>query len=743
MLLALLLTVSAFAVDERIAEVVVRGNRNIDAAAIMAVVKSKPGEEVSHDKVDQDIVQIFKLGFFEDVKAESTRNEKGVVLTYHVVERPIVRDIRITGNKQITSEKIRNSLELKTNKIFSAKQLTISESKVKKLYTDDGYYLATVTAKAEKLGKNEVRISFSINEGNKVLIKDIEFEGNKAISSRKLRKAIQTKEKWFLSWLTGAGTYKEDVLKNDVNIIADLYYNKGYINVKVSEPQIKLMDDKSGLTVTIAITEGEQFKVGEVDFRGDLLHGKEELAKKIKLKKGEIFSRAVLRDDVFALTDLYTDKGYAFANVNPLSKINAENRTVDISFDFEKGDKVYIDKINISGNTKTRDKVIRREFKLAEGDLYSSGALKRTKQNLQNLGFFDEINIATAKGSQDNRLSLNTDVKEKSTGKFSIGGGYSSADGIIGQASIQQDNFMGLGLKAILSGSLGGESSTYTLGLTDPYFLDTKWTLGGDIYRTEREYNDFTRRVTGGDIKAGYPLTDNLSTFWMYKWEDKKIFDLSAALLAEPEFVTETSGTTSSIYASLTLNTTDFRLDPSRGNVSTVSVEYAGPGGSNRYVRYIGESSHFFPLWWNTVFSIRGTLGYIQDIGRDIPIDEKFFLGGINTLRGYDARTVSPYVTTASGVAYVGGNKEAVFNVEYVFPIIKEAGIKGLFFFDTGNSYGSGEQIFSTMRSSYGGGLRWYSPMGPLRLEYGIPINPRRGIDNSGGKLEFSIGGFF
>lgn len=743
MLLVLLFSMAAFAVDERISEVVISGNRNIDAAAIMAVVKSRSGESLSRDKVNQDIKEIYKLGFFEDVKAESKKSDKGVVLVYNVVERPIVREIRIIGNKEIATEKIREAIELKTNSIFSAKALTNSEKKVRKLYTDEGYYLATVTANTEKRGKNELRLVFNITEGKKVLIKTITFEGNKAFSARKLRKAMQTKEKWFLSWITGAGAYKEDVLKNDVNIIADLYYNKGYINVKVGEPQVKLLDDKSGLVVTIAITEGDEYKVGDVDFKGDLLQSKEELGKKIKLVKGNIFSRAVLREDVFTLTDLYTDKGYAFANVNPLSKINPDTKTIDITFDFEKGDKVYIEKINISGNAKTRDKVVRREFKLAEGDLYSSGALKRTKQNLNNLGFFEEVNISTAKGSADNKLDLNAEVKEKSTGKFSIGGGYSSVDGIIGQASIQQDNFLGLGLKGILSGSLGGKSQTYTLGLTDPYFLDTKWTLGGDVYRTERDYIDFTQRVTGADIKAGYPLTDELSTFWLYKWESKDIFDLSQALIADPQLVTATSGTISSIYASLNLNTTDYRLDPSRGTSSTASVEYAGPGGNIRYVRYIGQSTVFFPFRWNTVFSLRGTLGYIQRIGRDIPIDEKFYLGGINTIRGYGSRTVSPTVNTSSGIAYVGGNKEAVFNVEYVFPIIKEAGIKGLFFFDSGNSYGPGQNLFSKMQSSYGAGLRWYSPMGPLRLEYGIPVNPRPGIDSSSGKLEFSIGGFF
>jgi outer membrane protein insertion porin family len=752
----LLCGVSVFAADDRIAEIIIKGNQRIDTAAIMMVLKSKSGEFLSPEKVNQDIKGIYKLGYFEDVKAETKKSDKGIVLVYEVVERPIIRDIKIVGNKEISLEKIRGAIDVKTNGIFSAKELAASEKKVRKLYTDEGYYLADVNAKTEKWGKNGVRIVFNINEGKKILIKTIRFEGNKVFSAWKLHRTMQTKEKWFLSWITGAGTYKEDVLKNDVNLIADLYYNKGYINVKVGEPQVKLLPDKSGLVVTIDITEGDQYKNGQIDFKGDLIESKEALAKKIKMVKGEVFSRAVLREDVFALTDVYTDKGYAFANVTPLSKINPDTKTIDITFEFDKGEKVYIDRINISGNTKTRDKVIRREFKLSEGDLYSSSALKRTKQNLNNLGFFEEVNISTAKGSAENKLDLNTEVKEKSTGKFSVGGGYSSVDGIIGQVSIQQDNFLGLGLKGILSGSLGSKSQTYTLGLTDPYFLDSKWTLGADIYRSDRDYINFTRRVTGGDIKAGYPINDDLNTFWIYKYETKKIFDQTTALLAHPELLTETSGTIGSLYGSLTLNKTDYRLDPTSGFVGTLSAEYAGLGGDQRFARFIGESAYYIPLKWNTVLSLRGTLGYIMRSGRDIPIDEKFYLGGINTVRGYSSRSVSPYaiintetqneagvVTSTPNYIYLGGEKEAVFNAEYVFPIIKEAGIRGLFFFDAGNAYGPGQELFSTLRSSYGFGVRWYSPMGPLRLEYGIPVNPRPGIDSAGGKLEFSIGGFF
>lgn len=742
--------------NEKISGIVITGNESRETAAILPVLKSKVGEPYSAEKANEDVKAIYKIGIFQDVRVETSRSDKGVSLVFSVVEKPLVREIRINGNKEITSDKIREALELKTGSVYSAGELAKNVKKIKKLYADDGYYLAEVATATTGVGKNGIRLTFTIKEGEKVLIKTIGFEGNKVFSARKLRKQMETKQKWFLSWITGAGTYKEDVLKNDVNRIADLYYNNGYINVKVGEPKVRLLPDKSGLEVTIGITEGEQFRTGDIDFKGDLLESKEVLKGKVKLEKGKVFSREVLRGDVLGLTDLYADKGYAYTNVSPLSKVDQEKKTIDITFEFEKGDKVYIERINISGNTKTRDKVVRREFKLAEGDLYSSSALKRTKQNITNLGFFEEASIAPAKGSAPNKMNLNTEVKEKSTGQFSVGAGYSSSDGILGQGSITQNNFLGLGLKGTLSASIGGKTQLYNIGLTDPYFLDTNWTLGFDIYRSERDYEDYTRRVTGGDIKAGYKLSDQLSTFFVYKYEVKSLFDFSTAMLANPDLLTETSGTVGSLYGSITLDKTDYRLDPTKGYTGTFSAEYAGIGGNQRFIRFIGSSAYFMPLMWDTVLSLRGEVGTILRNGKDIPIDEKFYLGGINTLRGYSSRTVCPVKTNtattyslngiptvAKSYVYLGGVKEAVLNLDWVFPIIKEAGLKGVVFFDAGNSYAPGQQIFSSMLYSYGAGIRWFSPMGPLRLEYGIPVNPREGIDSKSGKFEFSIGGFF
>lgn len=746
-------TVTAYADGEKLVDVQIKGNRRIESAAIQNVLKVRTGDTLYNDKTDADIRSIYKLGYFQDVQALTEQSDKGTVLIYTVLEKPIVRNIKFEGNKQLTTDKLKEALDFRQNAVFSAKDLAKSVSKIKKLYADDGYYLADVQPQIDKSSPSDLSVTFKIVEGKKILISDIRFDGSKAFSDRKLRGVMETKQSWFMSWLTSAGTYKEEVLKNDALLITDFYLNNGYINVKVGEPNVKLNDSKTALEVSIGITEGDQYRVGEIGFKGELLEPAADLRKKLKSEPGEVFSRATLRTDIFTLTDIYGDKGYAFANVNPQTRPDNEKKSVDLTFDMEKGELVSIERIAIAGNPKTRDKVIRRELRVTENELYSATGMKRSKQNLMNLGYFEEANIATAKGSAANKLNVNIDVKEKPTGTFSIGGGYSSLDGIIGQGSVQQANFLGLGLKANLSGSIGGKSQTYSLGVTDPHFLDTNWTLGGDIYRSERDYLDYSRRLMGGDLKAGYPINDFIGTFFMYKYEIKDIYEPTDAYnrlsLIDPANYPTGTTTTSSVFGSITHNNTDYRLDPTTGMINALSLEYAGLGGNNKFARYITDHTFFYPLYKKLIFSTKLTLGYIQEVGQPVPIDEKFYLGGIFSLRGYKARTVSPtklQVTkdmdgnATNDRVYQGGSKEVFGNAEFSFPLLQDVGIKGVVFFDYGNAF---DDKFNTMLMSYGGGIRWASPIGPLRLEYGIPFNPRKDIDNKSGRFEFSIGSLF
>ena len=749
----------AHADGEKITEVVVRGNRRVEASAILGATAIKAGDTLDSDRTDADIRSIFKLGQFQEVQVTSEPSKDGVVLVYSVIEKPIVRDIRFEGNKELKQDKLLEGLPVRRNAIFSQKDLDKAVVKLKKQYQDEGYYLVTVEPQIEQRSPTEYQVVFKVVEGKKIRISTITFEGNTAFTPRKLRGVMETKEEWFMSWLTGAGTYKEEVLRNDALLIADHYMNNGYINVKVGEPTIKLAEDQESLLVDISITEGDQYRIGEITFKGDILYPEKEIREKLKTEPGEVFSRANLRADIGTLTDMTADKGYAFNNVNPQSKPDPEKKLVDLSFEVEKGELVRIERISIAGNSKTRDKVARRELRLMEGELYSATGFKRSKQNLMNTGYFEEANVSTAKGSAGDKLNVNVDLKEKATGAFTIGGGYSSLDGLIFQGSVSQSNFLGLGLKANASAAIGGKSNTYSVGLTDPYFLDSKWTLGADIYRSERDYTDYSVRRMGGDIKAGYPINDFIGTFWMYKYEIKDIYNvLNQAIIQNPTIYPSLQPgqtTTSAIYASITHNNTDYRFDPSSGMVNTFSVEYAGLGGTNKYVREILDNTFYYPLWWKFVISTKVVIGAVQEAGGPVPMDEKFYLGGIGTVRGYSARSISPFqyanytYTDTSGNTQsstvrvdIGGEKEIFGNVEIKFPLLPEFGVKGVAFFDYGNTWTGGLKPPNILMS-YGGGIRWASPMGPLRLEYGIPINPRSGIDNRSGRFEFAIGSLF
>jgi len=752
LLVALLLADhSAYADGEKIIDVVVRGNRRVESSAILNATAIKAGDTLDSNLTDADIRSIYKLGQFQDVQVTSEPGSTGLIVVYSVIEKPIVRDVRFEGNKELKPEKLQEGLPVRNNAIFSQKDLDKAIAKLKKQYQDEGYYLVAIEPVVEQRSPTEYQVTFKITEGKKILISSIHFEGATAFSARKLRGVMETKQEWFMSWLTNAGTYKEEVLKNDALLIADHYMNNGYINVKVGEPVIKLAEDQKSLVVAISITEGDQYRIAGIAFKGDILYPENELRKKLKTEQGEVFNRANLRADIGTLTDMTADKGYAFNNVTPQTTPNIEKKTMDLTFDVEKGELVHIERISIAGNAKTRDKVARREMRLMEGSLYSATGFKRSKQNLMNTGYFEEANVATAKGSSADKLNINVDLKEKPTGAFTIGGGYSSLDGLLFQGSISQSNFLGLGLKANASAAIGGSSNTYSIGLSDPYFLDTKWTLGGDIYRSEREYDDYSIRRTGGDIKAGYPISDFIGTFWMYKYEIKDIYDVTnLAILENPEYYSEFQPgqtTTSSIYASITHNNTDFRFDPSTGMVNTLSLEYAGLGGTNKYVREVMDNTFYYPLWWKFVISTKLVVGSIQQAGAEIPPDEKFYLGGIGSLRGYESRSVSPYknVTLSDGSVSrlnLGGEKELFGNVEIKFPLLPEAGLKGVVFFDYGNAWSDGLTP-PDIQMSYGWGIRWASPMGPLRLEYGIPINPRSGVDDTSGRFEFAIGSMF
>lgn len=756
-LVCLLLTTAAYAQLTDIGEVAVEGNQRVELSAIKAVIKVKPGPSISIDDVDRDIKAIYHLGRFEDVSALVEMRGKVRTLVYRVKERPLVRKVQFKGNDDFDDDKLRDLVTLKVPALYDPKEISESIRAMKDAYIKDGYHSIDITSSVDVDKDAVATVTFHIKEGPKALIDHIRFSGNTVFTDSQLRKVMETRERWWLSWLTGRGALVEDVLRNDLELIADKYYNDGYLQVKVRDPKITLSDDKEDIDILIPIEEGDQFRYGSIDISGDFIRPKPELLGMLTMKPGDIFSRKVLRENVLKLNDLYADDGYAYVNVSPLTKLDTERRLVNLNLSIEKGIQVHIGRVDISGNTKTRDKVIRRELDLVEGDLFSASKIKDGRRQIKNLGFFDSVELNTAKTPQDDVVDLDVAVKERPTGNFTIGAGYSSIDGIVAQGSVSQDNLFGGGYKLNLSASIGGKSTTYNIGLVDPYFLDTKVSLGGDLYKIDREYTDFDKSATGGDVKVGYPLGKDNRIYFIYRYEKKEIsnVDPSASLLIRDQLG---KSTLSSITLTLSRDTTDYRLDPTRGYMSSLTTEFAGFGGTERYAKVVGDQRSYFPAFWKTYFSVHGQIGQLFQVsGYELPLDEKFFLGGINSLRGFKSREVGPRVVSASstvdpvtgvvtaaniGYDYPGADKEAYFNLEYLFPLIPDANLKGIMFFDAGNGWGTGQDFFSSgLRTSAGAGIRWFSPMGPLRLEWGYNLDPQP--DEPQSRFEFSVGRFF
>jgi outer membrane protein insertion porin family len=455
------------------------------------------------------------------------------------------------------------------------------------------------------------------------------------------------------------------------------------------------------------------------------------------------FNRDAIRQDVLALTDVYADKGYAHADVFPEVATDPENLTVDITFHITQNDPVYFERINISGNTKTRDKVIRRELKVFEQELYSSKRLKRSVADLFRMDYFEDVKVNPRPGTADDRMILDIEVVEKPTGTFTFGGGYSAVDKLYVMASVSERNFLGRGQILELAVQTGGSSRQYTFGFTEPWLFNIPLSAGVDGYRMERDYDDYDRESTGGALRMGYPLFDFTRGYVKYAYDISDITNVSEAYKS---IITAKKYEESSVSLSFVYDSRNRQFNPSEGSRHSLTLKYAGLGGNIGYGKGIAETGWYFPLFWGTVGFLHGEGGYVEKVsGKELPDWERFYLGGINSVRGFDWRDISPVEKyDDNNPISVGGNEYVQFNAEFLFPIIKDAGLVGLVFYDAGNTWAEDRdnaESYSGLRDSYGFGIRWYSPMGPLRLERGYIIDPQPG--EGSGRWEFSMGGSF
>jgi outer membrane protein insertion porin family len=768
-----------------------RGNRKVEDDAIRVNLATRVGANFDPSKLREDIRSMWKMGFFEDIDVEASVGPGGgAVVTFAVKEKPSVRKILVAGAADLGLDKINEVMDLKRDAILDIAKVKANREKIHALYVEKGYYLASVEFDVKPINESEVDVWFLVDERTKVQIRDVQFIGNKSISDDELRDIIATRKGGALSFLNDSGIYNEEAFERDLLIITAHYYDRGFVNVKIGTPQLRLSRDKRYMYLSIPIDEGPIFSIGKIDVKGDLIGSKPEHLEKLKIKAGDTFSRTKVSQDLERLTNYYKDQGYAYANVTPLSHTDLDKREVTLTFEIVRGKKVYFERINVLGNSKTRDKVIRREMKISEGELYSETSLDISKKRINALGFFEKVDVSTKRGSSDEFIEVNVEVSERPTGTFQIGAGFSSVENFIAQAQISQNNLFGRGQTLALQAQLSSLRQLFLLRFAEPYFLDSEWTFAFDLYNQSRTFDNFARNASGGNLTWGYPLSYEARAFLTYKLEDVSVntggsglvqFNaVSEQLDAERVANLFRGGLTSSVRASISYDSRDNRLFPTGGWYNSLFAEVADEftGSENIFVRYGGFARYYRNLWGPFVLHLNSEIGVTTS--RDalgVPITERYLIGGIYDVRGFRPRSLGPMLTTGDpnnpdsklGSLPLGGNLQVIWNSEVEFPLFKRVGISGVVFFDMGNAYNLEdrycsqanqtspvsikfdpcfkfpESITSGIRRSIGFGFRWFSPIGPLRFEWGIPLDRQDIPDHHEDPLvfEFTIGNFF
>lgn len=725
---------------EKIVRIDIAGNRKIGADAIKQKLKSKPGNPLSEDDITEDIKAIFKMGFFLDVSAAVTTEPQGKVLTFTVVEKGLISEIRLIGNKKLDKDDILGVMTVKTRQSLNPEKIKEDIQKIKALYDTKGYYNAEITDRLEKDGQKDIVLILDIKENDRVYIRSITFEGNESFTTKELVNMMTTTERTLLGFITDTGILQTQQLKQDVQKLTAFYFNNGFVNAQIGEPVITY--DAKGIYIKITVREGKRFKIGKVEISGDYLEKtRADLYAQLKTKTGNDYSREAIMKDMETITLAANDEGYANADVNPKVATHEKEQLVDVNFTLTKGELVYVARIGISGNTITRDKVIRRSLSIVEGDLYSSSKLKKSYNNLNQLRYFEEVDFQTEK-APDNKVDINIRVKEKNTGMFMVGAGYSAVDQAVIMAQVVQQNFLGYGQTMSLKASLGSTTNNYELSFTEPWLFDLPLWFKADLWKYKREYDSYTLDTKGIGATWGYPVWKKIIGYVGYKFSIDNIMDINQITASSYIKAQEGERTTSSVSFTLVYDTTDDMMFPTKGIKASAGVQHAGVplGGNTEFTKYSGAVAGYYPLFWDIVFGAKGQIGFLQnndDSDDKIPIYERYVLGGINSLRGL--RYVGPINPGTSDV--IGGTTMLTFSLELVFPLIKDAGMKGVFFYDAGNTWNGGYYP-DDLRMTCGAGIRWYSPIGPLRLEYGYVLD-RKGLnDDSTGRFEFTIGMF-
>ncbi|HEX2967032.1 MAG TPA: outer membrane protein assembly factor BamA [Syntrophorhabdaceae bacterium] len=721
---------------ETVTKIEVTGNERIDAGVVLNAVKTKENTPYDLDKIREDMKNIYKTGFFSDVQVDVRDGDKGKIVTFVVVERPPIKSIFLSGNKKLKTENLITKLKIRPNTVLNTDKIKESIDELNKYYASEGYYGTKIDYTIEYGDEYEVKVTINIDESTKVYVKNITFTGNKAFKAGTLKDAMRTREKGLLSWFTGSGILDEDALEEDRKNLEAFYSDKGYVKISVGVPVITLSKDAKSISINIPLEEGSPYKIGSMDFKGDVIFPKEDLLKQMKTRTGSTFSSGNFHEDVLKLTDMYQDRGYAFAEIVPLTNIKDEDKTVDVTYNITRGQEVYFNRVNILGNTKTRDKVVRRELKFGEGDRFSASDMKESKRKLKNTTFFKDIDMKIIRTEDPNKVNVDLTVEERPTGSINFGVGYSSAERVMVSGSVAQENFLGTGRKLMFDASLSTYTHQYKFTFIEPYVFDKNFSAGISAFNYEREMDTYDYKKTGGRVTLTRPLTDYVKLSSAYRLENVNVrkitSDASAYVRAQ-----RGSNLTSAVSFTLNKNTIDDIMNPTSGLNTEITAEVAGGpfGGDNNFYSFVGTYGRYFPVkFLESAFFVKGTAGMIRSFaGKEVPIYEKFYVGGLDSIRGFRYGEAGPLDENGEAI---GSKNQLFFNFEYIFPIFKPAGLKGVLFFDAGHGFDRWSDF--SLKTTAGGGVRWFSPFGPIRLEFGINLNPKK--DERKNAFEFAIG---
>ncbi|MBX9727002.1 MAG: outer membrane protein assembly factor BamA [Rickettsiales bacterium] len=698
------------------------GNQRLEVDTIKTYLGVKSGDTPTQYDLDAGLKKLYATGFFSDV---SIAQDAGVV-TVTVVENASINEVLFEGNSKIDKDALEKEITLKSRSLYTRTKVQKDLKRLLDVYRRSGYYSSEITPQVIQLPQNRVNLVYSITEGPKAFIEKIAFIGNESYPAKSLETIINSsRERWY-QFLSDSDKYDPDRLQYDQELLRKFYFENGYADFKVKSAIAELSPQRDAFYITFTIEEGEQYRLGTIDVNTKLPKSRvPELAPSITTQQGDIYNATEVEDSINRMTDVLGDSGFAFVEIKPeITRREGKEKIIDLTYAISEGPKVYVDRINIFGNVRTIDEVIRREFKLSEGDAFSTSKLKRTEQRLNNLGYFEKVSIERKPGSAADKTQLDVQVQEKSTGEITFGAGFSTADGPIADFGVRERNFLGHGQDLRFKAQVGGRRQQYDLGITEPYFLGRELEAGVDLFKSQQNIQNnasFDRATVGGRLRLGYSLNEHLKHQVRYTLEQTKITNVDSDAST---FIRDQEGTftVSSVGQSFIYDLRDNKFNPTAGYLLRLNQDIAGLGGDDRFLRQEVQSEYYIPVAKKWTFATYGAAGNIFGLNQDVRINQRFFSGG-QEVRGFANAGFGPRDVTTDDA--LGGNSYYAATAELRFPLglPDDLGVTGAIFTDAGSAFdldtsGLGIRDDSSLRASFGAGVAWSSPFGPIRIDF-------------------------